>query len=152
VVVGVPEATFHVSAPTASNVDPAAELVLYGKLYDVDVAGAITLVHGIVSPLRVADTSKPVHINLPGQVHRYAAGHRIRLVLASTDQAYINSKVADTITITSDPANPSTLTLPVVPSAAANLPESPLTVGLPLVSGLVLILAVGLRRRRPAAE
>jgi predicted acyl esterase len=151
VVAGIPEATFHVSAPTASSLDPAAELVLYGKLYDVDPAGAITLVHGLVSPLRVADTSNPVHINLPGQVHRYAAGHRIRLVLASTDQAYINSKVADTITIISDPASPSILTLPVAPSLAASLPESPLTVMLPSVGGLVLILAVALRRRRPAA-
>jgi ABC-2 type transport system ATP-binding protein len=108
-------------------------------------------VHGLVSPLRVADTSKPVHINLPGQVHRYAAGHRIRLVLATTDQAYINSRVADTITITADPASPSILTLPVAPSLAASLPESPLTVMLPSVGGLVLILGVALRRRRPAA-
>jgi ABC-2 type transport system ATP-binding protein len=149
-VAGIPEATFHVSATTASSVDPASELVLFGKLYDVDAAGAITLVHGIVSPIRVADLSKPVHINLPGQVHRYAAGHRIRLVFASTDQAYIGSRVADSITITADPASPSILTLPVVPFQAAIVPESPLAVGLPLAGGLILVLALLLRRRRPA--
>lgn len=150
-VVGIPEATFHVSATTASSVDPLTELVLYGKLYDVDATGAITLVHGLVSPIRVADTTKPVHINLPGQVHKYAAGHRIRLVLASTDQAYVNSKAADTITITADPASPSILTLPVVPSASLIVPESPLTAGLPLVGGLILVLALLLRRRRAVA-
>jgi hypothetical protein len=151
VVVGIPEATFHVSAPTASSVDPATELVLFGKLYDVDAAGAITLVHGIVSPLRVADTSTPVHINLPGQVHRYAAGHRIRLVLASTDQAYIGSKVADTITITADPASPSVLTLPVQPVGSVIVPESPLAVGLPMFGGLILVLLLVLHRRRASA-
>jgi hypothetical protein len=149
-VVGIPEATFTVSDPTASSVDPASELVLFGKLYDVDPGGTITLVHGIVSPLRVADLSKPVH--LPGQVHRYLAGHRIRLVLASTDQAYLGSRLANTITITADPAQPSFVTLPVASDQpASNTPESPgaaLLVLTVLPIGAAMVVA---RRRRSRA-
>ena len=154
-VVGVPELTFSVSAPATSNLDPATELVLFGKLYDVDAAGNATLVHGIVSPLRVADTSTPVHIYLPGQVHRYAAGHRIELVLASTDSAYLGSRIPGPITVSVDPAHPSVLSLPLGPAAApgATLPEAP-------SSALLLLLALPLaagggrlahRRRRRAA-
>ncbi len=46
--------------------------------------GAQTLVHKLISPVRVADVTQSVHIELPGIVHRVEAGHRIRLVLAST--------------------------------------------------------------------
>ena len=116
-VVGIPQLAFTVSAPLASSADPTTELVLYGKLYDVDPAGNVTLVHGIVAPLRVADATRPVHLNLPGQVHRYAAGHRIELVLASTDQAYAGSRVAGPITVAADPAHPSVLSLPLAPAA-----------------------------------
>jgi len=114
-VVGIPQLTVQVSAPATSSADPSTELVLFGKIYDVDPSGSVTLVHGIVSPLRVADASKPVHVNLPGQVHRYAAGHRIELVLASTDQAYAGSRVPGPITVAVDPANPSALSLPLAP-------------------------------------
>jgi predicted acyl esterase len=115
-VVGIPQLTFHVSAPATSNLDPTTELVLYGKLYDVDAAGTKTLVHGLVAPLRVADTSGAVHLNLPGVVHRYAAGHRIELVLASTDSAYAGSRVPGPITVSVDRNTPSYLTLPLAPA------------------------------------
>jgi ABC-2 type transport system ATP-binding protein len=122
-VVGIPEVTFNVSAPATSNVDPESELVLFGKLYDVDASGNVTLVHGLVSPVRVADTSKPVHLNLPGIVHRFAAGHRLELALASTDTAYIGSRIPGPITVSVDPAHPSVLSLPLAPAPqqAANV-------------------------------
>lgn len=116
-VVGIPQLTVQVSAPAASSVDPTSELVLFGKLYDVDPSGNVSLVHGIVAPLRVGDASKPVHVNLPGQVHRYAAGHRIELVLASTDQAYAGSRVPGAITVAVDPSQPPVLSLPLAPQA-----------------------------------
>lgn len=116
-VVGIPQLTFRVSAPATSSVDPTTELVLFGKLYDVDPSGNVTLVHGIVAPIRVADTSKPVHLNLPGQVHRYAAGHRIELVLASTDSAYLGSRVPGPITVSVDRSDPAVLSLPLAPTA-----------------------------------
>jgi len=121
-IVGIPALTFSVSAPAASSLNPATQLVLYGKLYDVDASGTKTLVHGIVSPLRVADASKPVHINLPGQVHRYAAGHRIELVLSSTDSAYAGSRVPEVITVAVNRAHPAVLSLPLAPSTTSSSP------------------------------
>ena len=151
-VVGVPEVTFSVSAPATSNLDPSTELVLFGKIYDIDPSGNATLVHGIVSPARFADLSQPVHINLPGQVHRYAAGHRIELVLASTDSAYLGSRVPGPITVSVDPAHPSVLSLPLAPAGpSTNVPESPSPALLLLVAApLVVGTTTALRRRRRA--
>jgi predicted acyl esterase len=152
-IVGVPTLDFTVSAPAASSADPSTELVLFGKLYDVDASGKATLVHGIVSPLRIADATKPVHVNLPGQVHRYAAGHRIELVLASTDSAYVGSRVPQAITVAADPAHPAVLTLPVDPQSVTgpgpSVPEVGRAAGLPLVAAPVgLLMAMRWRRRQ----
>jgi hypothetical protein len=57
-------------------------------------------------------------MTLPGVVHRYAAGDRIELVIAATDQAYIGSRAPDVLSITIDPLHPSVLVIPsVAPSA-----------------------------------
>ena len=155
-VVGVPTLDVTLSAPAASNAAPTTELVLFGKLYDVDAAGKATLVHGIVSPLRIADATTPVHINLPGQVHRYAAGHRIELVLASTDSAYVGSRIPQAITVAADPAHPAALTIPLAdPSGATPPPAVPvagLAATLPLVAVPVGMLVMVRRRRRGSAR
>jgi predicted acyl esterase len=57
----------------------------------------------------VADPTRPVRVDLPGIVHRFAAGHRLRLVVASGDLNYRGGLAAAPVTIAS-PA----LTLPVV--------------------------------------
>ena len=44
----------------------------YAKLYDVGPDGAIELPHRLISPVRVTDVTKPVTIELPGIVHRFA--------------------------------------------------------------------------------
>jgi ABC-2 type transport system ATP-binding protein len=110
-VVGTPSVVvnLHVAVPP---VDPSTEIVIFAKLYDVDPSGNATLVHRLVAPVRIRDTSGPVRFNLPGIVHEYAAGHQIRLVLASSDLAYVNSRAANLVTISINPLSPSTLTLP----------------------------------------
>ena len=117
--VGIPTADFMLSdanpaSSAASSAAASLAVVLFGKIYDVDVSGNKTLVHRLVTPIRVMDTSQPVHINLPGVVHHYAAGHQIQLALATNDAAYVGSRAPHALTITSDPAHPGTLTLPVV--------------------------------------
>jgi ABC-2 type transport system ATP-binding protein len=173
-VVGIPQLTVRISAPLASSVDPATQIVLFGKIYDVDPSGTVTLVHGIVSPVRVADATKPVHINLPGVVHRYAAGHRIELVLASTDSAYQGSRVPEAITVSVDRKHLSFVDLPLAPSSTgggggaattlrtwsggvasiANLPNTAAAgaqvrpvLGLGAVAMAVFLVAARLRRR-----
>ena len=111
--VGIPSVTFRIQGLNPVSPDPSTEIVLFGKIYDVAPDGSVNLVHRLVAPIRIADTFNPVHLNLPGVVHKYAAGHRIELVLATTDQAYVGARTPNQYTITIDPADPFVLSLPV---------------------------------------
>jgi ABC-2 type transport system ATP-binding protein len=115
-VAGIPSVTLHVSAPASaasSKLGANGLLTLYIKLYDVAPDGGPTLPAALLSPVRVADPSKPVRVQLPGIVHRFAKGHRLELVIAGADSAYRGSPVAHAVTITTDRANPGVLSLPV---------------------------------------
>ena len=123
----LPSATTIVGAPTldvrfespavavSQATGPAGQLQVFAKMYDVAPDGTQTLVHKLISPVRVADVTQPVHIELPAIVHRVEAGHRIRLVLASTDAAYKNAYAVQPVTVRANPLAPAALTLPVVP-------------------------------------
>lgn len=90
-VAGMPVLHVRLSVPTAAvtgRAGPAGDLVVFAKLYDVGPNGSMTLIHGLVAPARVADPARPVTITLPGIVHRFAAGHRVELVLAGGDVNY----------------------------------------------------------------
>ncbi|MGY1802720.1 alpha/beta fold hydrolase [Blastococcus sp. SYSU D00922] len=86
-VVGAPTAEIAVAAP-------AGTATLFAKLYDVAPGGGTTLPAGLVAPLALTGLSAdpaqptPVRITLPGIVHRFEAGHTMRLVVSSTDQAF----------------------------------------------------------------
>ena len=86
-VVGAPTVDIAVSSPTG-------EATLFAKLYDVGPGGDLTLPAGLVAPLRLTDVSTDptapteVPVTLPGIVHRFEAGHTLRLVVSSTDQAF----------------------------------------------------------------
>jgi ABC-2 type transport system ATP-binding protein len=83
-------------APTVSirAASPTGEAVLFVKLYDVDENGAATLPGGIVAPVRLtglpADPAqaRAVTVTLPAIVRRVEAGHRLRVVVATSDQGY----------------------------------------------------------------
>jgi ABC-2 type transport system ATP-binding protein len=117
--VGVPRLTVRVSSPVAEQTQqtgPAGKLLLFAKIYDVAPDGSKTLVNRLVSPTRVADVTAPIQLELPGVVHRYAAGHRLSLVLAATDAAYRNNKVVTPVTVLTSPTAPGVLQLPVLGS------------------------------------
>jgi ABC-2 type transport system ATP-binding protein len=85
-----------VGAPTVSirAASPTGQAVLFVKLYDVDEGGVAELPNGKVAPLRltglpadIADAA-PVRVTLPAIVRRIEAGHRLRVVVATADQAY----------------------------------------------------------------
>jgi ABC-2 type transport system ATP-binding protein len=86
---------------------------VFAKLYDVGPDGSKTLVNKLISPVRVTDVTKPVHIELPGIVHLVPAGHSLQLVLASTDAAYKNAYSVQPVTVTANPVTPATLRIPV---------------------------------------
>lgn len=93
--VGIPAARLDI---TNSN---GRDLVFFAKVYDVDRAGRPELVHRLISPVRVpaSEVGKPVTFAFTGFAHRFARGHRVRIVLASTDSTSYNAKTADTITV-----------------------------------------------------
>jgi ABC-2 type transport system ATP-binding protein len=104
---GVPTATLRLSHVNGQD------LVLFGKVFDVAPDGSATLVKRLVAPVRVpaAAVGRPVRFQLLGFVHRFAAGHSVRLVLAATDQASLNARVPDDITVMTGAG--STFSLPV---------------------------------------
>jgi len=121
-VVGIPKVTLRVSAPTFAQTQaqgPAGMLSLFLRLEDVAPDGSSVLPHRLISPVRIPDVTKPVEIELPGIVHRFAKGHRLRLVVASSDAAYKGNQLVGPVTIAADPKAPGVLTIPESDPAAA---------------------------------
>lgn len=116
-VVGAPRATLKVVSPKAERTqdsgDAADKLVLFAKLYDVAPDGRQTLVHRLVAPVRVPDVTKPFTVTLPGIVHRYEEGHRLRFVIAASDGAYLGNRGIKPVTVVSAPGDTGVLRLPV---------------------------------------
>ncbi len=114
-VIGMPTLRVTVKAP-AQSVNPlgsAADLVLFFKLYDLSPNGFITLPDKLISPVRIPAGGGTIRVDLPGIVHRFAAGHRIALVVAGGDQAYRGNNVTGPVTVSTSAANPGVLRLPV---------------------------------------
>lgn len=114
--VGSPSVTLRLKAPTAAvtqNAGPAGQLILFAKVYDVAPDGTQTLKNRLVSPVRVTDVTQPVHVELPAVVHRFAKGHRIRVVIAASDTAYANNNAVQPVTVMTSPKSPSVLRLPL---------------------------------------
>jgi len=114
--VGSPKLTVHLDAPAAAETQqggPAGHLILFAKVYDVAPGGTETLKNRLISPIRVRDVTKAVHVDLPGVVHRFAKGHRIRVVLAASDFAYGNNPTVQPVTVTTSRRSPGVLRLPL---------------------------------------
>ncbi|WP_438490371.1 CocE/NonD family hydrolase [Streptomyces sp. S186] len=116
-VVGAPTVTLRVVSPQAEedqhSSDAADKLVLFAKLYDVAPDGGETLVHRLVAPARVPDVTRRFTVELPGIVHRFQPGHRLRLVIAASDSAYAGNRGVKRVTVTSAPEDTGVLELPV---------------------------------------
>jgi ABC-2 type transport system ATP-binding protein len=70
------------------------------------------MIHGLEAPTRIPDATAPVTVTLPGIVHRFAAGHQLRLVVASGSENYRGGLAGAPVTIAAGSGQ--TLTLPVV--------------------------------------
>jgi ABC-2 type transport system ATP-binding protein len=114
-VAGAPTVRVRVQAPTAQatqSLGPAGQLVLFVKIEDVAPDGTASLIHGLEAPVRVADAGQPITITLPAIVHRFAAGHSVRLVVAGGSDNYRGGLITAPVTIAGGTGQ--TLTLPVV--------------------------------------
>ncbi|MEU3241735.1 MULTISPECIES: CocE/NonD family hydrolase [unclassified Streptomyces] len=143
-VTGSPTVKVHVTSSTD-------DAVLFGKVYDVGPGGAQPVLPSqLVAPLRVtgAKAGKDVTVVLPAIDHEVQKGHRLRLVLASTDLGYASPAAPATYTVSlrSDLHVP---TAPGVRTAAAPLPSW--VWWLPLAGALVAValLLTGRRRMTP---
>ncbi|WP_086558660.1 CocE/NonD family hydrolase [Streptomyces africanus] len=143
-ITGSPTATVHVK----STSDDA---VLFAKLYDVGPGRTQPVLPSqLVTPIRVegAKAGKDVTVTLPAIDHQVEDGHRLRLVLASTDLGYAS------------PAAPATYTVSLkgdlkVPSALGESnPQGPLPAWvwwMPAAGAAIALALIITGRRRTAA-
>ncbi|MFB9316401.1 CocE/NonD family hydrolase [Cryptosporangium minutisporangium] len=160
--VELPRSVDVAGAPTVRlrAASPTGEAVLFLKLYDVDADGRATLPGGSVAPIRLTGlprsvdaigTAPLVTVSLPTIGHRFEAGHSIRLVVATADQAYAGPP-APVVYQVSVQAN--SLQLPQVsPVPVADATGAWLWALAGLLAAVVLgvttaVLVVRLRRRR----
>ncbi|MFI7603747.1 alpha/beta fold hydrolase [Micromonospora sp. NPDC049366] len=147
-----------VGAPTVSirAASPTGEAVLFVKLYDVDPNGGATLPNGLVAPVRltglpqrIAD-ARPVTVTLPAIVHRVEAGHRLRLVVATSDQAYTGPAEPAVYTVAAGdgPVALPTVSGEPIPTAATVWRWVLAGLLAAIVLGLVVVVAVVRRRHR----
>ncbi|MGP3963639.1 CocE/NonD family hydrolase [Nonomuraea sp. 3N208] len=109
------------STTTTIKVSGKGEATLFAKLYDVaDTTQPPTLPAGLVAPIRVTIPegagSVEATITLPAVDHRFAVGHRLRLVVATTDMGFATP--AEPATYQVSLASP-TLAVPTVRTLAA---------------------------------
>ncbi|HET6166927.1 MAG TPA: CocE/NonD family hydrolase, partial [Marmoricola sp.] len=101
-VVGSPKLTVQVTSATAAltqGLGPSGQLVLFTRLQDVAPDGTATDINQLTAPIRIADVTKPFTVTMPGIVHRFAPGHRIRLVVSSSSVNYRGGLTANLVTI-----------------------------------------------------
>ena len=89
------------SATVRVRVSGAADITVFAEVYDVNQAGNATLPFGLAAPVRVSGAAhggapgdRTVTVTLPAMDYQFAAGHRLRLVLTSTDFGYATSRTA----------------------------------------------------------
>jgi ABC-2 type transport system ATP-binding protein len=118
---------------------------LFAKLYDVGPSGQAVPAHLIVAPFHLDGSAR---ITLPAMDHRFATGHRIRLVLGTTDMGFASPAAPAAYQVSV--ASP--LSVPV--DAALRTPPVPLpwwVWGFPViavVASVVIVATVRVRRTR----
>ncbi|WNI14567.1 alpha/beta fold hydrolase [Actinacidiphila sp. ITFR-21] len=129
----------------------APDAVLFAKLYDVGPDGAQTLPARLAAPVRIAGSAEgtAVRVHLAAVDHRFAAGHRLRLVLSTTDLGYASPAAPAALSVAlADPR----LTLPTDTGLSAATPPLLWWVwALPPLALLIAaaLLLTGRRRARP---
>ncbi|MET8099253.1 alpha/beta fold hydrolase [Streptomyces sp. NPDC005236] len=117
-ITGSPTVTAHIRSSTD-------DAVLFAKVYDVGPGGTQQVLPSqLVTPVRIegAKSGEDVRLTLPAIDHAVRKGHRLRLVLASTDLGYASPAAPATYTVSLQSAL-QVPTAPAVRTAAAPLPS-----------------------------
>ncbi len=132
-VVGSPTVRVRVSGAPAGT-------VLFAKVYDAPPDGRPQLPQSQVVPVRVpaGAGTRDVPVVLPALAHRFEAGHRLVVTLATTDRAYATPTTEQVVRIGLAGRG---VTVPAVPARAAG---SDTSAWVWLTAGLLAALALGL--------
>ncbi|MGK5551922.1 alpha/beta fold hydrolase [Actinomadura kijaniata] len=144
------------AATVRIRVTGRGEIPLFAKLYDVGPGprGQGSPARRIAAPLRVdrADGGREVTVTLPAMDYRFDAGHRLRLVLTTTDMGFATPPQPASYKV----AAVSGLTVPTVPELRTQAAPLPAWVwalpGVALVVAAALVLTGRGRRGRSADE
>ncbi|MDW4909858.1 alpha/beta fold hydrolase [Streptomyces sp. ADMS] len=143
-ITGSPTVTVHIKSTSE-------DAVLFAKVYDVSANGTQQVLPAqLVTPLRAegAKEGKDVTITLPAIDHEVEQGHRLRLVLASTDLGYASPAAPATYTVSVK----SDLKIPTASGVTAASAALPAWVWwLPLAGAAIALALLLSGRRRTAA-
>ncbi|MFG2087832.1 MULTISPECIES: alpha/beta fold hydrolase [unclassified Spirillospora] len=117
---------------------------LFAKLYDVAPGGTATLARRLAAPFRVSGGDGEVTVTLPAMDHRFDRGHRIRLVIATTDMGFATPAAPASYKVRAV----SPLTVPAVPSLTTAPTPVPAWVWALPAAALVLALLIAVPGRR----
>ncbi len=155
-VTGAPQIRLRVAAAPIPTVAPPSEAVLFVKFYDTGPDGRRTLPGGAVAPVRIGPLpadGTPVEftVTLAGVVRPVQAGHRLAVVVATTDRGYAlpQQPAGYLVSLAGD----ARLAVPVVPGeqAPGPLPVVQLA-GLGGLAALMMALGVFATLRRRHAD
>ncbi|MEU6853016.1 alpha/beta fold hydrolase [Actinacidiphila alni] len=129
----------------------APDAVLFAKLYDVTPGGRQTLPASLAAPVRIAGSPRgtTVRVQLPAVDHEFASGHRLRVVLSTTDLGYASPAAPAALTVSL--ASP-TLPLPTdagLSADAAAIARWAWLLPLLALAVAAALLLTGRRRVRP---
>jgi ABC-2 type transport system ATP-binding protein len=138
-VVGTPTVQLRASAPTG-------EAVLFVKLYDVAPGSGASLPFGLTAPVRLKnlpatiDAAEPISVALPAIVHRFEAGHRLRITVSTSDQAF-STPATPTVYTIALPAAGTAVTLPQLTGTPITNPD---VIWRYVLAGLVTLIVLGI--------
>jgi len=123
---------------------------LFAKLYDVDQAGNTTLPYQLAAPLRVTGAAggRVLTVALPAIDYQFAAGHRLRLTLTTTDFAYATPAAAAAYRVSLAGPGVSVPSDPALVIVTGGLPAWTWAAPAAALLAAAAILTVGRRRRR----
>ncbi len=126
--------------------------VLFAKLYDVGPDGTKSLPGNAVAPIRLPEppadgTAVEVVVALPAVVHPVESGHRLRLVVGTTDQGFRATTAEPAVYRVSVVGGLSVPSVPAVPTASAwPVPQLLGIVAVPVATAGFLVFLAARRR------
>lgn len=138
---------------SVSSDRPVDEAVLFASLRVVSANGRQSLPQGLVAPIRLDDLGpEPVTVDvvLPGIVTEVAAGDRLALVIATTDQGYRMPPGPAVYTVAAD----GPIQIPTLEGTTSSVGVPPWVwpLGAVVITGLIWIAVALLRPRDRAGE